>query len=296
MHEIEVAKIFWPQLYLGQTSSNEPEWLRHFITIPESPSHLFKTLIYHQPRISYIYIQPLVWGTTMGQQNFQKRTLMQCVWLKYLYCSAATLSERVAGVELSLDKETSLKFTERKTETEWRVEIQSTKILTGIMRATFTVIQYTVKNYISHSFEGVSFVEVEDNFSICDVTVLKRGENVVLESKPEEYVITEDHDGESEGRSSGLWRYKLKIKFHADIFGSFKQTVVFDFGERPFLYKVKWLLHFTQDIKLCWFVTTFSSADVDSGRGACLLLVWAGVDHWVHSANMRPLGLPRPGQ
>ena len=88
-------------------------------------------------------------------------------------------------------------------------------------------------------FEGVSFVEVEDNFSICDVTVLKRGENVVLESKPGEYVLTEDNEEKSEDKSSGLWKYKLKIKFHADIFGSFKQTVVFDFGVRPFLYKVK---------------------------------------------------------
>ena len=97
-------------------------------------------------------------------------------------------------------------------------------------------------------FEGVSFVEVEDNFSICDVTVLKRGENVVLESKPEEYVITEDKEGEGEEKGSGLWRYKLKIKFHADIFGSFKQTVVFDFGERPFLYKVK-CLHILRSFK-----------------------------------------------
>ena len=85
-------------------------------------------------------------------------------------------------------------------------------------------------------FAGVSFVGVEDNFSICDVTVLKLGENLVLESKPEECVIS----GESEEkRSGGLFRYKLKIRFHADIFGSFKQTVVFDFGERPFLSKVK---------------------------------------------------------
>ena len=94
----------------------------------------------------------------------------------------------------------------------------------------------------------MSFVEVEDNFSICDVTVLKRGENIVLESKPEEYVITEDKEGEGEEKGSGLWRYKLKIKFHADIFGSFKQTVVFDFGERPFLYKVK-CLHILRSFK-----------------------------------------------
>ena len=56
------------------------------------------------------------------------------------------MSERVEGVELSLDKETSLRFTERKTETEWRLEIQSTKILTGIMQATNTVRGKVLKN------------------------------------------------------------------------------------------------------------------------------------------------------
>ena len=92
---------------------------------------------------------------------------------------------------------------------------------------------------IFHLLAGVSFVDtVEDNFSICDVTVLKLGENIVLESKPEECVIT-GNAGESGEKRSGLFKYSLKIKFHADIFGSFKQTVVFDFGERPFLSKVK---------------------------------------------------------
>ena len=51
---------------------------------------------------------------------------------------------------------------------------------------------------IFHLLAGVSFVDtVEDNFSICDVTVLKLGENIVLESKPEECVIT-GNAGESE--------------------------------------------------------------------------------------------------
>ena len=86
-------------------------------------------------------------------------------------------------------------------------------------------------------FLGVSLVDVEDNFSICDVTVLKMGENILLESRPEECVITGAE--EAEAGSSGLYRYNLKIKFAANIFGSFKQTVVFDFGERPFLSKVK---------------------------------------------------------
>ena len=46
------------------------------------------------------------------------------------------MSESVQGVELSLDKETSLRFTERKAEAEWRVQIQSNKMMKGNIRAT----------------------------------------------------------------------------------------------------------------------------------------------------------------
>lgn len=46
------------------------------------------------------------------------------------------MSESVQGVELSLDKETSLRFTERKAEAEWRVQIQSDKMMKGNIRAT----------------------------------------------------------------------------------------------------------------------------------------------------------------
>ena len=124
---------------------------------------------------------------------------------------------------------------------------------------------------ISHLFAGVSFVGVEDNFSICDVTVLKLGENIVLESKPEECVITATGDTEErEEKRSGLFRYKLKIKFHANIFGSFKQTVVFDFGERPFLSKVKC---FKQKLLKIKFVQTLICSDADCGRSSDLLLV-----------------------
>ena len=109
---------------------------------------------------------------------------------------------------------------------------------------------------------GVSFVDTaEDNFSICDVTVLKLGENIVLESKPEECVIT-GNTGEGEEKRSGLFKYKLKIKFHADIFGSFKQTVVFDFGERPFLSKVKCFKFSSSKDKSALLVLMFYSSSL----------------------------------
>ena len=41
------------------------------------------------------------------------------------------MAERVPGVELSLDKEDSLRFTEREARTVWGVEIQSDKMMKG---------------------------------------------------------------------------------------------------------------------------------------------------------------------
>ena len=62
-------------------------------------------------------------------------------------------------------------------------------------------------------------------------------ENLVLDSKPGECVIDEEQKLEQEEKTG--FCYTLKIKFHTSIFGTFKQTVVFDFGERPLLSKVK---------------------------------------------------------
>ena len=41
------------------------------------------------------------------------------------------MSGRVPGVELSLDKETSLRFTERNAATDWSVDISSDKMMKG---------------------------------------------------------------------------------------------------------------------------------------------------------------------
>ena len=49
------------------------------------------------------------------------------------------MSERVPGVELSLDRETSLRFTERKAETAWSVQIQSDKMMKGNLRSLVNI-------------------------------------------------------------------------------------------------------------------------------------------------------------
>ena len=81
-------------------------------------------------------------------------------------------------------------------------------------------------------------VECLENFSICDVTLVRMKENLVLDSKPGECVIDEEQKLEFLGSGKAGFSYTLKIKFHTSIFGTFKQTVVFDFGERPLLSKV----------------------------------------------------------
>ena len=88
------------------------------------------------------------------------------------------------------------------------------------------------------SLLGVEFLE---NFSICDVAMIKLKGKTSLQSKPEECIISEEEDAASDTNNEDqkrVFSYTLKIKFHANIFGTFKQPIIFDFGERPFLSKV----------------------------------------------------------
>ena len=84
----------------------------------------------------------------------------------------------------------------------------------------------------------MSFIDVEflENFSISEVTHNSKNENkhIKVDSDSKECLI-EEANIETEKEYS----YTVKINFHADIFGTFKQTVVFDFGTRPLLSKVK---------------------------------------------------------
>ena len=81
-------------------------------------------------------------------------------------------------------------------------------------------------------------MEFLDNFSISDVSLLKMKTKVSLQSRPEECLIENQEETAQNSEDSQQFSYSLKIKFHANIFGTFKQTVVFDFGVRPLLAKV----------------------------------------------------------
>ena len=94
-------------------------------------------------------------------------------------------------------------------------------------------------------------VEYLENFTICDVTLKSLKGKMTFESKSQECVIDSpleeievDKEGGDESNPSNKesqeesYSYSLQLKFHTNIFGTFKQTIIFDFGERPLLSKV----------------------------------------------------------
>lgn len=95
-------------------------------------------------------------------------------------------------------------------------------------------------------------VEYLENFTICDVTLKSLKGKMTFESKSQECVIDsslEEIEVEKEGGDESdpsnkesqeeSYSYSLQLKFHTNIFGTFKQTIIFDFGQRPFLSKVR---------------------------------------------------------
>ena len=104
--------------------------------------------------------------------------------------------------------------------------------------------------------KGVTLLGVEhlQHFSICDVSLVSNNGKVSFETKAQECVLEEeDTDDEREEKKEEkvvekqqgqikVYHYFMKLKFHSQIFGTFKQTVVFDFGERPLLSKVTFIL------------------------------------------------------
>ena len=96
-------------------------------------------------------------------------------------------------------------------------------------------------------------VEYLENFTICDVTLKSLKGKMTFESKSQECVIDssleeieEEKEGGKESNPSTKespeksFTYSLKLKFHTNIFGTFKQTIIFDFGQRPLLSKVRY--------------------------------------------------------
>ena len=60
-----------------------------------------------------------------------------------------------------------------------------------------------------------------------------------LEEIEVERESSEDSILSNKEASKDSYSYSLQLKFHTNIFGTFKQKIIFDFGSRPFLSKVR---------------------------------------------------------
>ena len=134
---------------------------------------------------------------------------------------------------MTCDQETTIKFSCRNSSTVWNFNLKSEKLLKGV------------------TLLGVEHLQ---HFSISDVALVSLKGKVSFETKPQECVIEEnekeeeteeeeekkeeEEEEEEEPLKTETYYYTIKLKFHSKIFGTFKQTVVFDFGERPLLSKV----------------------------------------------------------
>ena len=124
-------------------------------------------------------------------------------------------------------------------------------------RNSSTVWDFTVKS--SRLLKGVTLLGVEhlQHFAIADVALVSKEGDFKYESKGQECLLKEDkeEEEEAEGNSAAestsppsptIYKYSFKLKFHTKIFGTFKQTLVLDFGVRPLLSKVVKQTIFTQ--------------------------------------------------
>ena len=111
----------------------------------------------------------------------------------------------------------------------------------------------------SRLLKGVTLLGVEhlQHFALADVALVSKEGDFKYESKGQECLLKEDkeEEEEAEGNSAAestsppsptIYKYSFKLKFHTKIFGTFKQTLVLDFGVRPLLSKVLKQTIFTQ--------------------------------------------------
>ena len=125
----------------------------------------------------------------------------------------------------------TIKFSSRNSSTAWDFTVKSLKLLKGV------------------TLLGVEHLQ---HFAIADVALVSKEGDLKYESKGQECLLKEDEEedgeeGEEEGESGAesttpppptIYKYSFKLKFHTKIFGTFKQTLVLDFGVRPLLSKV----------------------------------------------------------
>jgi len=136
--------------------------------------------------------------------------------------SSTPMSESLPGVSLTCDQDPAIKFSCRNSSTVWNFQLCSEKLLKGV------------------TLLGVEHLQ---HFSITDVSLISLEGKVDFEAKSRECLLEESDNKTQEehqledDKISKKFTYVMKLKFHTKIFGTFKQTVVFDFGERPLLSK-----------------------------------------------------------
>ena len=187
------------------------------------------------------------------------------------------LTEQLPGISLETDQEAVVRFTCRNSSSVWGFSLTADRLLRGV------------------SLLGVENLQ---HFTLCDVTSSGLTGNTAHSSNNQECVMDSDQQEQEEGRKGTneaenktreepeikisrrteeelemenkkgkprVYKYTMKLKFHTKIFGTFKQTIVFDFGKRPFLSKVtKDNATFTGKLNIS------APVDGDRGRGAVL--------------------------
>jgi hypothetical protein len=134
------------------------------------------------------------------------------------------MAGHVPGVELACRQNPVAKFQSRNSSTVWHFTAKSSKLLKGV------------------SLLGVEHLQ---HFAIADVTLASKEGSLLFESRGQECVLDngekeakDETETETEAKQPTTYNYTFKLKFHTKIFGTFKQTLVLDFGVRPLLSKV----------------------------------------------------------
>ena len=147
-----------------------------------------------------------------------------------LFSRVSSMSGQIAGVELTCSQDSLAKFSSRNSSTVWHFSVQSLTLLKGVTLLGVEHLQH-------FALDDVALVRTEGDFlfkSKGQECVLEKEEDKEREKEEEETVAT----AAQTSTQPTTYKYTFKLKFHTKIFGTFKQTLVLDFGVRPLLSKV----------------------------------------------------------
>ena len=160
------------------------------------------------------------------------------------------LTEQLPGISLETDQEAVVRFTCRNSSSVWGFSLTADRLLRGVSLLGvenlqhFTLCEVTssgLAGNTAHSSNNQECLidsgqpeQVEAGKNTNDTENKTREESELKSSRRTE----KEREMETKKDKPRVYKYTMKLKFHTKIFGTFKQTIVFDFGERPFLSKV----------------------------------------------------------